>query len=644
AILAPKTPLPAAASVRCCRQKGSWQQAGVPMAARTASSLELGLPEEDGAESPVPRSLLKEFEAVSDYPGQPDAEPLVPRRRLRGLRALSGRGCSAVAAALAAVGLLAAAAAASPWRGAEPKGPRGAPAGSLVLQGKQEQHSQDGCGDAAAGDGCFEHVAWAREHGILQHPEWYPGLTPSSPASSFQRVLFRQGMGGCRRPCGDAAGPRHASARGRHESGAPGGSSAGPSSSKVDGHLRSSARAAGSSKKKALEASKQRRGSRPKPGPQETQAARRGPRPEEGDAAPERSAADAPAAAAESREQPERSGAEERRRATGAAGVQKDCHDAAPGEQCYGQIQWAMQTGVASNPEWYPGLNASSAFQDFQAFFSSEGRDGCREPCATGHWHGLPADSAAAKSRREKPVSSDVQAQIAAGLNGGPELFCWMLFKAHSYESGLVQLQLTNGYNIFACDAYALFTDFPTRLSDGTETTALGAIESPPSAWGSVLNTEPFVKAWNVIVEDGSFRDYDWTVKADADAVFFPERLRLSLANVPKRKPYWVQNSIGNTPLLGPLEVFSREAIELYAEKGKSCNRPDVVLATGEDGFISMCMQEIGAEAWMDLSQLLSTTIVPECGATWHVVYHPFKDVGSYMACEFATDGHQYQK
>ncbi|CAK0806234.1 unnamed protein product, partial [Prorocentrum cordatum] len=454
---------PACGRVRPGLLAAGWGANGSPYGLVARAGVARG---SDGAESPVPRSLLKEFEAVSDYPGQPDAEPLVPRRRLRGLRALSGRGCSAVAAALAAVGLLAAAAAASPWRGAEPKGPRGAPAGSLVLQGKQEQHSsQDGCGDAAAGDGCFEHVAWAREHGILQHPDlgWYPGLTPSSPASSFQRVLFRQGMGGCRRPCGDAAGPRHASARGRHESGAPGGSSAGPSSSKVDGHLRSSARAAGSSKKKALEASKQRRGSRPKPGPQETQAARRGPRPEEGDAAPERSAADAPAAAAESREQPERSGAEERRRATGAAGVQKDCHDAAPGEQCYGQIQWAMQTGVASNPEWYPGLNASSAFQDFQAFFSSEGRDGCREPCATGHWHGLPADSAAAKSRREKPVSSDVQAQIAAGLNGGPELFCWMLFKAHSYESGLVQLQLTNGYNIFACDAYALFTDFPTR-------------------------------------------------------------------------------------------------------------------------------------------------------------------------------------
>jgi hypothetical protein len=256
----------------------------------------------------------------------------------------------------------------------------------------------------------------------------------------------------------------------------------------------------------------------------------------------------------------------------------------------------------------------------------------------------------AAGSRVEKSVPSEEnlllaaveeQAQIAASFGGGPTVFCWMLFKAHSYESGLVQLQLSSGYNIFACDAYALFTDFPTRLSDGTETTPLGAIESPPSAWGSVLNTEPFVKAWSIIVEDGSFRDYDWTVKADADAVFFPERLRRSLANVPKRRPYWVQNSEGNTPLIGPLEVFSKEAIELYAEKGKSCARPDVMLVAGEDGFISMCMREIGAEAWKDLAQIRWTTIASECGATWNVVYHPFKDVGNYMACEFAAEGHK---
>jgi len=150
------------------------------------------------------------------------------------------------------------------------------------------------------------------------------------------------------------------------------------------------------------------------------------------------------------------------------------------------------------------------------------------------------------------------------------------------------------------------------------------------------------VKAWAVIVEDGSFRDYDWTVKADADAVFFPDRLRVKLASVPKRKPYWVQNSNGNTPLIGPLEVFSKEAMELYAEKGKSCARPDVMLVTGEDGFISMCMREIGAESWTDLSQIGWTRDPAVCKAQWNVAYHPFKDVGTYIACEFAITGQQY--
>jgi hypothetical protein len=202
---------------------------------------------------------------------------------------------------------------------------------------------------------------------------------------------------------------------------------------------------------------------------------------------------------------------------------------------------------------------------------------------------------------------------------------------------------MTREFGIFGCDAYALFTDHPTTLSDGTRTTPLGEIRSAPSEWGSVLNTEPFVKAWTIIGDDGSFKEFDWTVKADADAVFFPERLRLHLADVPKNKPIWVQNSIGNTPLLGPLEVFSKQAVQLFADKGKSCARPEVLNTTGEDGFISMCMREIGAEAWMDLAQLRSTTLVEDCREHWNVVYHPFKDVGSYIACELATSGHQYQ-
>merc|ERR1719362_2288439 len=39
------------------------------------------------------------------------------------------------------------------------------------------------------------------EHGIRQHPEWYPDLTPESPAEAFQDHLYRSGHGNCPQPC-----------------------------------------------------------------------------------------------------------------------------------------------------------------------------------------------------------------------------------------------------------------------------------------------------------------------------------------------------------------------------------------------------------------------------------------------------------
>lgn len=42
------------------------------------------------------------------------------------------------------------------------------------------------------------------------------------------------------------------------------------------------------------------------------------------------------------------------------------CGTAEPGEPCFEAVTWAMTVGVASNPEWYPGLSASSSFGDEQ--------------------------------------------------------------------------------------------------------------------------------------------------------------------------------------------------------------------------------------------------------------------------------------
>jgi hypothetical protein len=38
-------------------------------------------------------------------------------------------------------------------------------------------------------------------------------------------------------------------------------------------------------------------------------------------------------------------------------------------DTCSGHVRWAMDTGIAQNPEWYPGLSSTSSFRDFHQSF-----------------------------------------------------------------------------------------------------------------------------------------------------------------------------------------------------------------------------------------------------------------------------------
>merc|ERR1712066_795475 len=57
------------------------------------------------------------------------------------------------------------------------------------------------------------------------------------------------------------------------------------------------------------------------------------------------------------------------------------CHTAMEGEDCYGAVTWAMDTGIFSNPEWYPDLTSSSSFEDFQAHLHNIDYGQCPVPC-----------------------------------------------------------------------------------------------------------------------------------------------------------------------------------------------------------------------------------------------------------------------
>merc|ERR1712176_548377 len=57
-------------------------------------------------------------------------------------------------------------------------------------------------------------------------------------------------------------------------------------------------------------------------------------------------------------------------------------HTARLGEKCYQHVMWAKSEGIVQQPHWYPGLNVSSTFEDFQSFLRDEVMEDCPRPCA----------------------------------------------------------------------------------------------------------------------------------------------------------------------------------------------------------------------------------------------------------------------
>lgn len=67
--------------------------------------------------------------------------------------------------------------------------------------GSDEDAGEVECHDAVEGEECFGSVNWAKDKGVALHPDWYPGLEPTSPFSAFQRHLHSLGLNNCSRPC-----------------------------------------------------------------------------------------------------------------------------------------------------------------------------------------------------------------------------------------------------------------------------------------------------------------------------------------------------------------------------------------------------------------------------------------------------------
>jgi len=65
-----------------------------------------------------------------------------------------------------------------------------------------------------------------------------------------------------------------------------------------------------------------------------------------------------------------------------AALEKADCQDAAQGDTCFQEIEWAKSQGIQQHPEWYPGMSADMPPADFQWIIHGTDSEKCPEPCS----------------------------------------------------------------------------------------------------------------------------------------------------------------------------------------------------------------------------------------------------------------------
>jgi len=103
------------------------------------------------------------------------------------------------------------------------------------------------------------------------------------------------------------------------------------------------------------------------------------------------------------------------------------------------------------------------------------------------------------------------------------------------YEPGLLKAQEGAVVGIFDCNEHTVFTNSTHLLDTGKPIGLHVSIINHSLAvayggeWGTAMNTDVFNRVWVHILNGGRYRYHDWSVKADPDSVFFPDRLRTLL-------------------------------------------------------------------------------------------------------------------
>jgi len=233
---------------------------------------------------------------------------------------------------------------------------------------------------------------------------------------------------------------------------------------------------------------------------------------------------------------------------------------------------------------------------------------------------------------------------IGLALKGYPSLFCFTLYMPSRYEGPLMQAQLKEGAGIFSCDGYDVLASENNTLGTGKDGRRVEAILIPKievgvSQDGTAGNAKLFMAVWDRIIADGRFRNFDWTIKVDPDAVIVPWRVRDHMRPHTGKSVYVVNcNKFPGSPnfpmMYGAVEIFSNPAMIAYAMGSWKCGQELPWGSWGEDYYMTHCLDFLGVGRVGDFGVLGDNLCTgANCADTYTASFHPFKELGTWMQC-----------
>jgi len=280
-----------------------------------------------------------------------------------------------------------------------------------------------------------------------------------------------------------------------------------------------------------------------------------------------------------------------------------------------------------------------------------------------------------AKNKWDCTMSEDVLKLVDVKEVPNTRFYC---FAVHTQDTGrpnhhpgpeeelaLLREQYNKKVGVFSCPGNDVFSDAVVNIGQGYDSIKVDDTEGEfhlvkrkkTKTW---VNTGMFKQVWKRIDDKGTWKEFDWVIKLDADAVFVPWRLQKVLSTQPVSwSGTYIENCEGvQYGFFGNVEVISHAAFQKLVSNIDSCSQKikwASMHATtwgpiGEDLFAQKCMDLSGVDKVQNFD-LTVDGVCPEIKKKWgkspkakkalkvdceHVtapVMHPFKTVDAWFSC-----------